>query len=257
MVDSVYHDFAHWIASGGLHLNAWHMLASPGAAEILARSPFDSVTIDMQHGQSSVADMMAAIAGVAAAGKPALVRVPVGDYSLAARALDAGARGIICPMIQTAADARSLAEATKFPPTGRRSWGPHRALAMSQFTASEFLHEENSRNCIFAMIETEEALGNLNAIVETTGIDGVFVGPNDLCVSLTAGREISVEHPLVRQACAAIAETAARHGKHAGIYANTPALAVEYKALGFNFIAIGSDIGFLTSQSESAVSAVR
>lgn len=257
MRSSVYQEFAHWTSTGALHLNGWLMLSSPSVAEILAGSSFDSITIDMQHGQASVADMMPAIAIVASAGKPTIVRVPVGDFSLCSRALDAGARGVICPMIQTASDARALVQATKFPPLGRRSWGAPRALTMSQLSTSDFLQVENTSNFIFAMIETTEALENLADILNIEGIDGVYVGPNDLCISLTDGREVDADHRTVKQVCKELAQTVQRHGKLAGIYANTPELASEYVDYGFSFISIGSDIAFLKAQAENAVGYVR
>lgn len=257
MEGTAYQDFARWIASGGLHLNAWQMLASPGSAEVLARTGFDSVTIDVQHGQSGVSEMITAIGAIALAGKPAFVRIPVGDTSLAARALDAGAQGIICPMIQSAGEARALVEATRFPPLGRRSWGPHRALALSRLSAAEFLHHDNRHNCIFAMIETTGALASLEEILSTEGIDGAYVGPNDLCVSLTGGREIRVGHPAVEQAMRDVAGAARRHGKRAGVYANSPDLAPGYRRLGFDLISVGSDIEFLRTQAEIALACAR
>ncbi len=199
MRTDIYRKFADWIATGSLHLNAWMMLASPSAAEILADTSFDSVTIDMQHGQASVSDMMLAIAVVASADKPAFVRVPMGDLSLCSRALDAGARGVICPMIQNDSDARALSEATKFPPLGRRSWGAPRTLAMSGYTATEFLSAENTSCAALALIETMEALDHVPAILAIEGIDGLYVGPNDLSISLTNGAAIDIDHPSVQR----------------------------------------------------------
>ena len=121
-------------------------------------------------------------------GAAPVVRVPVGDFALVSRALDFGAEGIIAPMINTAADARAFAAAAKYPPIGERSWGPHRATTLAGLAdQSVYLREANDHIITLAMIETRTALANLDAIVDTPGIDGLFLGPSDLSIALSNG----------------------------------------------------------------------
>lgn len=244
-------------AGGRLHLNAWISLPEPLVAETVARTAFDSLTLDFQHGVMTFAGMVAGIGEGMLAGKPAVVRIPVGELGLAARALDAGAAGIICPMVNTVEEARAFVSAVKFPPVGRRSWGPHRALVESGLGRREFLQRANARTFAFAMIETAEALGNLEAILGTPGIDGVYIGPNDLCVSLTKGADVDPSLPEVVAAIEAVAGAARRHGRIAGIFANTSTLARGYAAGGFSFISLGNDVAFLRDRAEAVAAAAR
>ena len=205
----------------------------------------------------TVAGMIDGIAGAALGGKPTLVRIPLGDLGLAARALDAGAAAVICPMVNSPEDARAFVDAVKFPPVGRRSWGPHRALAMSGLDRTAFLHGANARTFAFAMIETEEAMSRLDAIVATPGLDGVYIGPNDLCVSLTGGQAVEPEHPVVLEAIDKVLDAARRHGRTAGIFANTTGIAQDYFARGFRFISLGNELAFMRDRAEAVAKAAR
>jgi 4-hydroxy-2-oxoheptanedioate aldolase len=251
------HFLAGTEAGGGAHLNAWIALPDPLVAETIARTSFDSLTLDFQHGTMTVAGMIAGIAGAMLAGKPCIVRTPLGELGLAARALDAGAAGIVCPMVNSVADARAFVDAVKFPPVGGRSWGPHRALVASGLSRQAFLHRANARTFAFAMIETAAAIDNLEAILGTPGIDGVYIGPNDLCVSLTGGADVDPALPEAVAAIDRVAEAAKRHGRIAGIFANTTALARDYAGRGFSFISLGNDLAFLRDRAEAVAAAAR
>lgn len=251
------HFLAAVVAGGGPHLNAWISLPEPVVAETVARTSFDSLTLDFQHGLMTFSGMASGIAAAALAGKPAAVRIPVGELGLAARALDAGAAGIICPMVNTPAEARAFVDAVKFPPVGRRSWGPHRALVASGLGRREFLAAANARTFAFAMIETAEAIGNLEAILGIAGIDGVYIGPNDLSVSLTAGADVDPALPQVVAAIDVVAAAAKRRGRIAGIFANTTALAQDYGRRGFSFVSLGNELAFLRDRAEAVAAAAR
>src|SRR3954447_25591773 len=137
---------------------AWCSLGSPAVGESLVRAGFDAALFDMQHGAFDVTTAAAGISAVITAGKPALVRIPVNEFATAPRLLDAGAAGIVAPMINSADDARELVSYTKFPPVGGRSWGPTRVLALSGLTPASYLAEAGSMQLVIAMIETREAL---------------------------------------------------------------------------------------------------
>jgi 4-hydroxy-2-oxoheptanedioate aldolase len=249
--------FPERLTSGAPVLTAWCGLPDPAAAGILAREPFDAVVLDVQHGSIDFAAALQAIPLIAAAGKPALVRIPVGDFASASRYLDAGVSGVIAPMINTVEDARRLAGFTKFPPVGERSWGAYGALALSGLEAGEYLAKANGLTVTFAMIETREALNIVDDILAVPGIDGIFIGPSDLSIALSGGKglnptgaevEKAVDHALFRARAA---------NKVAAIYAVSGARAAELSAKGFNMVSIGSDISMLKAGAQAALAAAR
>ncbi len=241
---------------GGPHFNGWLCVPSPLVAETVARAGFGSVTLDAQHGFATFTSIVECVAAAALAGKPALVRLPLGGFGLGARALDAGAAGLIAPMIDTAADARAFSDAVKFPPLGRRSWGPNRALGLLGLDRPSYLARANELTLALAMIETELALSNVDSIAQTDGVDGLLIGPNDLSVSLTGGAAVDPGHPRVIAALGRVLDAGRRAGKPVAIFANSPAYASDYMRRGFPMIALGPDIGFLAAGAERALSDV-
>ncbi len=237
------------INSGEVVFCAFCLMPQPMAVEMLARQDWDCVFIDGQHGFIDYADMLAMVVAVQGAGKPVLVRPPLDDGGFIGKALDAGADGIVCPMINTPEDARWFAEAANYPPVGSRSWGPLRAVDRFGGDKVAFHANGNALTKAWAMIETQEALDNLDAILSTEGIDGVFIGPNDLSNSLSGGEEVNPGHPKVTEALKMVREKVKEHNSFAAIYANTPELTHSYIELGFKFIAAGSDVNFLKSGS--------
>jgi len=200
---------ADLLRSGTPTFTGWVSTASPVNADLLAREDFDSITLDMQHGLHDPVSVMRAIGSVSAAGVPVIVRVPVGDFAMAARALDVGAVGVIAPMIDTAADARAFVAQVKYPPVGRRSWGAGTAMALHGVeTPLDYLHGANDATLALAMIETREAVEAIDEILAVEGLDGVFIGPNDLSIALTDGERIDVLDPLVDGALDRIAAAA-------------------------------------------------
>lgn len=236
---------------------AWHSFAAPQVAAALARDGWDAVVIDMQHGAADYADMADAVALVAAAGAAPLVRVGIGDQVLLGRAPDAGATGIICPMVNSGQDAAAFARACKYPPLGQRSFAPVRALAVHGMTGPEYLAAANDLVLSFAMVETAQALKHMDAIASTPGIDGIFVGPNDLSVSLSGGAAVDPTLPKVEQAMQLIARKCAAHGAIAGAFANTPEIARAYRQMGFRLIAVASDAAYLAAGSRAMLAAAK
>jgi 4-hydroxy-2-oxoheptanedioate aldolase len=171
--------------------SGWCGLPYPIVAELVGREGFPAVTLDGQHGLWDIASMVAAIAQVRQGGAAPIVRIPVGDFATASRALDFGAEGIIAPMINTPADARAYVSCAKFPPVGERSWGPHRATTLANMPDQKvYLREANELTVTFAMIETQTALDNAEAIAATPGIDALFLGPADLSIALSKGGNV-------------------------------------------------------------------
>ncbi|MBB4038376.1 4-hydroxy-2-oxoheptanedioate aldolase [Microvirga flocculans] len=249
--------FPERLKGGKPVMTAWCGLPDPSAAAILAREDFDAVVLDTQHGSIDLAASLQAIPLIAAAGKPALVRVPVGDFASASRYLDAGASGIIAPMINTVEDARRLAAFTKFPPVGERSWGAYGALALSGLEAGEYLRVANGLTVSFAMVETREALAIIDDILAVPGIDGVFIGPSDLSIALSGGRSLDPASAEVDKALDHALARVKAAGKVAAIFAASGARAAELAAKGFHMVSIGSDISMLRAGAHAALAAAR
>lgn len=238
---------ARRLRAGETVYSAWCRLAIPMVAEILARHGFPAVTLDQQHGLFDLASTQAGIMAARLANAAPVVRVPVGDNANASRVLDAGAEAVIAPMIDTPEDAIAFAGAMKYPPLGMRSWGPHRAIPLSGLNEVDYLKAANEATLALAMIETRMGLRNVLSILETPGIDGVFVGPSDLSITLTNGAVQNPTLPEVETALDTISEVAKRMGKIAGVHCVTAERALNLASRGYRFIGVASDSGFLSA----------
>lgn len=212
---------------------AWSGLTNPAALQAVAEAPFDVVVLDMQHGLHDVASIHKGIAMVTAAGKPTVVRVPLGELGTVSRALDFGAAGIILPMIESAEDARAFVAVAKYAPLGQRSFGPAQAVRVHGYPdARTYMEGANAATLTIAMIETQSAYRDLDAILGVEGLDGVLVGPADLSIALT-GR-LDADGEAVLEAAGEIARKAKAAGKLASIYVSGRAAAARAKAQGFD-----------------------
>ncbi len=249
--------FADRVRNGAPAFAAWCGIPDPLVPELMVREGFDCAVLDMQHGAVDYAVAVQGIAACALAGKPAIVRVPVGEFATASRALDAGAAGIIAPMVNSVEDARSLAAFTKFPPMGERSWGPHKALALTGLSMLDYLAQANSFVLTIAMIETRAAMAALDDILAVPGIDGVFVGPSDLSIALTNGATVNQLHPEVDKALDHIVARAKAHGKFGAAFCADGKRAAEVAAKGYQLMSIGTDGLLLRAGSRAALDAAR
>lgn len=242
MTDNLPFSIAKRLRAGETVFSAWCMIGSPIIAETIAREGFAAVVLDAQHGLWETASLIVGVGAVNHAGAAPLVRVPHSDFALVSRALDFGAEAIIAPMINSADDARHFAAAAKYPPLGERSWGPLRAMALQgQSNAVNYLREANEGTLTLAMIETAAALGNVDAIAATPGIDALFVGPYDLATTLSGGTAQDVQAPQIVQAIDKICVAAKKAGKIPGIYCSDAEGALAMVKRGFRFIAAGND----------------
>jgi len=220
--------------------SGWCGLSSPIVAELVGREGFPAVTLDGQHGLWDTASIVSGVAQVRQSGAAAIVRIPVGEFAAASRALDFGAEGIIAPMINTPADARAYVSFAKFPPIGERSWGPHNELTVT-----------------FAMIETRTALDNVEAIAATPGIDALFLGPADLSIALSNGANVDPMSGEVDRELDRITAAATKAGKVMGAYCHSAERAVALAKRGVRFLAVGSDMGFLRAGAAAALKALK
>jgi 4-hydroxy-2-oxoheptanedioate aldolase len=248
---------AHDLVSKRGVLSAWIGANDVAIVDALAREAFGAVTLDMQHGGVDFVGAARSIGASALAGKPAIVRVPVGDFATASRLADAGAAAIIAPMINSAADARRFADFVKFPPLGQRSWGPRAALPLSGLIGPAYLHTANAITLSIAMIETREALDALDDILTTPGIDGVFVGPSDLSIALSGGAVVDPHGPDVDAALSHVVDRATAQGKFAGLFCFDGARAKAALARGFALCTVGTDLLLLRAAARVELAAAR
>ena len=238
-------------------LNAWCSIGNPFVAEIMAAQGFDSVTVDMQHGALDYADLLPMLQAMRASGATLLARVPWLDPAHVMKALDAGAEGIICPMINTAEEAARFVSYMRYPPQGQRSFGPTRAIFAH---GSDYAENANARLLAFAMVETAEALANLDAIVSTPGLDGIYVGPADLTQSVSQGQlpfGMDREEPEMIAEIRRIAEACRKRGLIAALHCGTPDYAHRAIGWGFRMTTVGGDSRFLAAAAAQAVAGFR
>jgi 4-hydroxy-2-oxoheptanedioate aldolase len=256
-MSNAFTSFASDLRGGKTALAAFIGLSEPLITESLLRDGFDTAILDMQHGLHTTQSVIVGIGAAAAAGKPVFVRPPVGDFAFASRALDAGAVGIVAPMINTIEDAKELAASCKYPPQGERSWGPYRATGLFGREMNDYLHSANEMTLAIAMVETREALDILDDILSVPGIDGVFVGPSDLSIALSKGGHVNQFAADVDDALTHVATRARAHGKIASCFSMTGKRAAEMLARGFHMSSIATDQVLLKTAAKAALAEAR
>lgn len=222
--------------------NAWLTLNTSYAVELIAKAGWDCVTIDQQHGLGGHSEMVACLTAAKAAHLPALVRVADNDMALIGRALDAGAQGVVCPLIESADDARQFIRAVKYPPHGVRSWGPYRARLAFE---GDYFSGANDWTIACAQIETAGALEELDEILALDGLDMICLGPNDLSVALTG--KLDINAPEVQEAMTLVLTKAKEQSVMTLIFANDVAFAKPAIAAGWDIVSIGSDAAWLAA----------
>ena len=223
-------------SAGQETLGFWLSVPSLLSAEITARNSVDYVCIDTQHGVNDYQIAAAMITAVELGGGNPIVRVPWNEPGIIGKMLDAGAHGVIVPMVNTREQAEAVVRATRYAPAGSRSWGP--VIAGMRHPDNRAWADANVA-CI-PMIETVEALGNLDDILSVPGIDAVYVGPADLSISLGLGPYANDGNPIFDDALAAIVAACGRHGVVPGIHATGP-LTPRRLEQGFRMITVTSD----------------
>ncbi|GAA0773133.1 hydroxyacid aldolase [Roseibium denhamense] len=241
------------LRAGKTVITGWSLLPAPMIAELFARSGYEAVTLDLQHGMYDFNSACEALALIALAGSNRIVRLPVGDLALTGRLADMGAECLIAPMVNSKEEAQAFADAVKYPPRGQRSWSPFRAAMLSRQTSDQYLQNANDQTLAFAMIETQEAIDALDDILAVESLDGVFVGPSDLSLALTHGRRLDPNGEKTAKACADIAAKATEAGKIAGIFCLNEAKVREAVGQGYRLISHGIDTIFLDHSARAAL----
>lgn len=241
------------IRRGETALGAWCMVPSALTAEALGRAGFDWVLIDLQHGGMDYETAVGMIRAVDLGGAAPIVRAPWNDPGIIGRLLDAGALGVIIPMIQTAEDARRAVEACLYPPAGRRSFGPVRVGLRD---GPGYFQTANDRVLVIPMIETREALEDVEAIAATPGVDALFVGPFDLSIALGLPPGDNDGKPAFDRALAAVGAAAKRAGVATAVLSNAK-LAPRRIAQGFQLVSVVTDLTALQIAARADLEAVR
>ena len=235
-------------------VNAWLSIPSSYAAEAVAHQGFDAATVDCQHGMIDFGSAISMLQAISTTEAIPLVR-PSGNHPAEImRFLDAGAYGVICPMISTAEDAATLVSACRYPPEGTRSFGPARGLL---YGGLDYLAHANNEILVLAMIETAEGLENLEAIVATPGLDGIYVGPNDLGLALGHAPASEPSETVVADAIERIRRAVIDAGKLAGIFCSSGQAAASRIRQGFDLVTPGNDAALLKSAMATAVASAR
>jgi 4-hydroxy-2-oxoheptanedioate aldolase len=247
-------DLASRLRSREQLVGYWIASDNPVMTERLARTGYDYLCLDLQHGLIDYAGCIRGLTAIDTGPAAGLVRVPANDPAWIGRALDAGARGVVVPLINSAAEARRAVSACRYPPSGTRSYGPMRA---SLRIGPEPTAADASVACI-VMIETSGALRELDAICAVPGVDAVYVGPSDLALALGARRPAEGPSlPAFGRALEHVAACAEKAGLAAGLHCSDGESAAQALATGFTFVSISNDLNHLTALAAAHLSRAR
>ena len=241
-------------AEGKGTINGWCSTPSSFTAEIMAHQGWDSVTIDCQHGLVDYQAAVGMLQAISTTETVPLVRVPWREPGILMKMLDAGAYGVICPMVNTPEEAEELVQACSYPPRGQRSFGPIRAVV---YAGADYPKHANAEILSIAMIETKKALDNVDAITATDGLSGIYIGPADLANSLGVTPGFDPTDEGVLRAIADILAAAKKNGKFAGIHCGYPAFGKRMLADGFDFVTLMNDTRLLTLKAQEFLSEMR
>lgn len=229
-------------ASGKPAVNCWITLPGLLGAEMLAHQGWDSLTVDLQHGQNDFASMCALFTAISTTDTVPLMRVTWNTPGDVMRALDAGAYGVICPNVDTPEDCERFVGACHYPPAGYRSYGPKRGLL---YGGPDYAQHANDTILTIIQIESAVGLKNVDAIAATKGLDMLYIGPSDLGLALGREPRQNQTDPVVMEAVDKILAAAKRAGKLAGMHCTSPEYALQMIDKGFNFVTVISDEGLL------------
>ena len=240
--------------TGGAVVNGWLAIPNSFSAETMAHQGWDSLTIDLQHGVVDYQAMVPMLQAISTTDTVPVVRVPWLAPDHLMKALDAGAYGVICPMVNTREDAQNLVAWTHYAPRGTRSFGPVRALL---YGGADYPQHANETIVTFAMIETARALDNLDQILSVEGLDAIYIGPSDLSLALGCRPVFDDVDPKAAEAIDHILKRAKAHGIVAGIHNGTAEGALARVAKGFQFVTVSSDARLMATGAQQVITKMR
>jgi 4-hydroxy-2-oxoheptanedioate aldolase len=231
-------------------IGGWCSIPSPFSAELMGRCGFDWVCIDTQHGVIGYDQMVPMLEALSITATPAFVRVPWNQPDHIMKALDAGAQGVIVPMVSTEEDAKAAVAAAKYPPVGMRSWGPIRAaLDVPDYSPET----ANRRTIVAVMIETPGGVENLDAILAVPGVDAVYVGPSDLALGHGMTPTLAPTDPEHVKLIETIVDRCREHGVVAGIHCDSVETVRRWHARGYGMFTVGSDAALMRGAATAVV----
>lgn len=239
---------------GGAVINGWLGIPSSASAENMAQAGWDSLTVDLQHGLVDYSNAIGMFQAISTTATMPLARVPWLEPGIIMKLLDAGAYGIVCPMVNSRAECEAFVGACRYAPTGYRSFGPVRA---AWYAGPDYWMHANETVITMAMIETKKALDNLDDILSVPGLDAIYVGPADLSLSLIGKPVIPATDPIVMDAIKKIAERAKHHGVYPGIHCVSTRHAKDMIELGYRFVTLLSDNALLAAAAKNTVAEMR
>ena len=242
------------LADGDLAITAWVSSGDPYAAEVLAHSGYDAVTVDLQHGMFGLTEAIRCLQAIGGSPAVPLVRCRSNDAAEIGQLLDAGAYGVICPQVDSAHDAARFVAACRYPPVGRRSFGPARGLL---YGGPDYAAHANGTVLAIAMVESPESVADLDAILATSGLDAIYVGPNDLSIAAGYPPHGPVVSAELADTMRHIASSAAARDVPCGAFALTAEQAVEFAGWGYRLIAPGNDMHLLRAESARRLATLR
>jgi 4-hydroxy-2-oxoheptanedioate aldolase len=235
-------------------MGGWCSIPSSFSAELMGDLGFDWICIDTQHGIIGYEQMVGMLQGLSITGTPAIVRVSENSSGEIMKALDAGATGVIVPMVNSPDEAKAAVGACRYPTAGYRSWGPTRAaLHVPDFNPAA----ANRAVICTVMIETVEAVKGLEEILDVPGIDAVFIGPNDLAVSNGLEPDFTARNPAHRQQIETILESCKRHQIVAGIFCGNAAMGIQWRDAGFQMLALQTDAMLMRTGAQELLAQIR
>ncbi len=235
-------------------INGWLHIPSSWSAELMAHQGYDSLTVDLEHGLVDFQAAIPMLQAISTTPVVPLVRAPWNEPGIIMKLIDAGAYGVICPMIETEEECRRFVGACRYHPYGYRSLGPTRARV---YGGADYEQHANAEILTFAMVETGAAVENIDRIVGVPGLNGVYIGPGDLSLSLGLTKRLDNDEPVFMAALDRILGACERQGVVAGIHTNDPAYAVQMIARGFRLVTVMSDTTLLGTMAKQTVAAVR
>jgi 4-hydroxy-2-oxoheptanedioate aldolase len=241
-------------AEGKPVVNGWLHIPSMWSAEVMANQGWDSLVVDMQHGMMSIETAIQMLQAIGTTDTVPMVRVNWNTPGEIMRLLDAGAYGIICPMIDTKEQCEAFIGACRYPPMGYRSLGPTRARL---WAGADYAEHANTTVVTMAMIETQEAFDNRDEIMSVEGLDAVFVGIGDLRLSMTGKAGFDSSDTTISDALDAILASAQQHDVKAGLFTADPEFGAEMLNRGYQFVTVMTDSMILTSAASGIVKTVR
>jgi 2-keto-3-deoxy-L-rhamnonate aldolase RhmA len=240
--------FKHDLAAGKLQIGLWSSLCSNMAAEIISDSGFDWILLDTEHSPNEIPALVGQLQAMQASKTTPIIRPAWNDAVLAKRALDIGVQTLLFPYVQNAEEARAAVASTRYPPQGIR--GVSVAARASRYGRTPgYLSKANAEICVLVQAETRAALSELEAIAEIEGVDGVFIGPSDLAASL--GHLGNPQHPEVQAAIKDAVTRLKKVGKPAGMLTGNEEEARRYIDWGYQFVAVGADVGLLAKNADA------